>query len=443
MTATSRHAPGPKGLPFFGSAFSMRGIDPLVYWQEIRETYGKTARLRIGPIDLWFFATPEAIHQVLVGKHGHMRKGFAYSGLKMLLGEGLITTDKEHWASERQRLNPVFAPSKIETASAAIGDACTAGMRELEAVQDRDIDIGHAMTRLTMRVISRAAFGLDLGEGHEGIVEAFDYAFAFLADITAEPVRAPLFVPTKRNRKYRAAHRIIDDFTADLIDRSIARPYASAMSGGIFDALGGIDRTLLRDEVVSLYFAGFETTARSMTFMMYLLALQPELIAALRSEAVASGEKVEPGTVARRLPVATEIVNETLRLFPPVAMLARQANSDIEIDGYPIRRNDMLVLCPYMAQRDPDYWPDGDRFRPDPDKPLAQRIMHRGAYIPFGSGPRICLGKHFALAEMAIAISMIARDFDWQLSGAENMELQFHGTLRPKNPLMMRLASRC
>jgi cytochrome P450 len=442
MAVQAKQAPGPKGLPILGNALAMRGVDPLAFWQDIHQTYGDTAKLKLGPVDAWFFASPEVIHQVLVSQHGIMRKGFAYSGLKMLLGEGLITTDKDHWSSERRRLNPVFSPATVENFASSILDACAAGLRELEGIQGRPVDIGHAMTRLTMRVISRTAFGVDLGEGHDEVVDSFDFAFAFVADITAQPVRPPLFVPTARNRRYRKAYGIIEDFTTDLIDKSLARPHASAMSGRIFGALEGIDRKLLRDEVISLYFAGFETTARTMTFMMYLLARYPEVAETLRQEAQAAGDYGGSAPFAKRLPVATEVVSETLRLYPPVAMLARQPASECEIGGYRVHANDLIILCPYLAQRNKSFWPDGDRFRPDPANPLAQRLSHRGAYAPFGAGPRICLGKHFAMAEMAIAISMIARDFDWRIENPEPLGLSFHGTLRPSEPIIATLAHR-
>ena len=315
MVVSEVIAPGPKGLPVLGNIFQMGRTDPLVFWRQMHAAYGDTVKLRLGPIDAWFFASPDAIYDVFVTQHRNMRKGIGYSGLRKLLGEGLITTDKHHWAEQRQRLNPVFSPASIEIYAGAVSDACRAGLPELLAIADagRPIDIGHAMTRLTMRVISRAAFGVDLGKGHDEIVEAFEFAFAFVADITAQPVRPPLFVPTPNNRKYRKAHTRIRRFVDGLIDRSVTRGDARSMSGRIFDALSGIDRTLFRDEIVSLYFAGFETTARCMTFMMDLLARHPEVLQKLREEAETLNDPVGSKPVSEQLPAATEIVNETLR----------------------------------------------------------------------------------------------------------------------------------
>lgn len=444
MVALPDRAPGPKGLPILGNIFQMGGTDPLVFWRRTHAAYGDTIRLKLGPMDVWFFAAPDTIYEVFVSRHRLMRKGIGYSGLRKLLGEGLITTDKAHWSSQRERLNPVFTPGAIDSYTGAVFDACLAGLPELEelAAKDAPIDIGHAMTRLTMRVISRAAFGVDLGEGHDKVVEAFEFAFAFVADITAQPLRPPLFVPTPKNQKFAKALGIIQAFVDELIDRSRAQALTGSMSGSIFEALSGIDRKLFRDEVISLYFAGFETTARSMTFMMDLLARHPVVLRSLREEADGLNGSIDLSPVAQRLPVATEIVNEALRLFPPAAMMARQPNSDCEIGGYEIRAGSLVIVCPFLVQRNTAYWPAGEDFDPDPARPLATRLAHRGAFAPFGGGPRLCLGKHFAMVELALAIAMMAREFDWSLDNTKPLELAFHGTLRPRERVLVRLSRR-
>lgn len=444
IEATTERPPGPKGLPLLGNIFQMGNVDPLVFWRNAHAEYGDVIKLKLGPMDAWFFSAPQAIYDVFVTQHRTMRKGIGYSGLRKLLGEGLITNDRDHWSSQRNKLNPVFTPAAVEAYAHAVFDACQAGLPELETLTARNepIDIGHAMTRFTMRVISRAAFGVDLGEGHDQIVDAFEFAFAFVADITAQPVRPPLFVPTPNNRKFLKARRLIDAFIDDLIDRSRTQPDSSGMNGRIFSALEGTEHALFRDEVISLYFAGFETTARTMTFMMDLLARHPETLAALREEAGHLEDGAGERPVSDRLPVATEIVNEALRIYPPVALMARQPNSDCIIGGYPVRANSLIIVCPFLAQRNPAFWSAGGQFAPDPDHPLASRLRHRAAFTPFGGGPRLCLGKHFAMIELALAIALIARDFDWQLVDRDPVELAFHGTLRPKVPVMMRFAIR-
>ena len=437
-------APGPKGLPFLGNMLQMRGVDPLAFWIRTHAEHGDAVKLKAGPLDIWSFASPQAVHDVLVTRHRDMRKGMAYGPLKMLLGEGLITTDRDHWAHQRRTLNPVFAPAAIEAASGALLAACRAGVEELRPLAEtgEETDLGEAMTRLTMRVVSRAAFGVDFGLAHGEVGRAFDLAFAFVADITADPLRLPLFVPTARNRAYRRARARIDAFTDELVARSGVDAGSDSLYGPIAMALSGTDRQRFRDEVVTLYFAGFETTARSMTFMIDLLARHPDALAALRREVDAIDGLETLDSVLRRLPVATEIVNETLRLYPPVAMVARQPARDCEIAGHAVRAGSLVILCPFIVQRDPRHWPAGERFAPDPSRPLAQRLTHRGAFAPFGGGPRLCLGKHFAMLELVLALALIARAFEWRLGEEAPPQLAFHGTLRPRKPIRARFSPR-
>src|SRR5690606_1968669 len=160
-------------------------------WRDLHRIHGDTVRVRLGPVEAWSFAGPEQLHQALVTEHRTMRKGWGYSGLRKLLGEGLITTDGPHWAGQRQALNPLFSPAATEDYAGAIYDAVEAGVYELErrAQRRETIDIGEAMLRLTMRVISRTAFGVDLGDGHDAVAWAFTHAFGHIAASIATPLR--------------------------------------------------------------------------------------------------------------------------------------------------------------------------------------------------------------------------------------------------------------
>ncbi len=439
-----KQVPGPSGLSVFSELRAMRDTDPLTFWCNAHDKYGDTIKFNLGLMDIWFFASPAAIYDVFVSQNKIMRKGLGYSGLRILLGEGLITTDKEHWSDQRQKLNPLFSPGAINAYSSSVFEACELGMDELKTLTKgkQPVDIGHAMTRLTMRVISQAAFGVDLAQGHDKIVDAFEFAFGFVADITAEPIRAPLFIPTRDNRKFKQALATIEAFIDKLIDESESRSTTDGMNCKIFAALRGNDRKLLRDEVISLYFAGFETTARTMTFVMHMLSQDQDVLETIRQEAADLVKPDRTEEMTRRLPFTTDVVNEALRLYPPVALMARQTNVDCTIEGHEVRKNSMLIVCPYIAQRNPEYWAAGEEFRPTLSPPFAKRTTHRGAFAPFGAGPRICLGKHFAMVELVIAVAMVARTFDWKLEKDVPIDLDFHGTLRPRDPIFVKLSLR-
>lgn len=441
MLDSKANPPGPRGLPLVGNALEVRGQDILQYWIGLHGAYGPVVKLKLGPMPAYSFAAAPEIYEVLVTLNKQMAKGMGYAGLRLLLGEGLITTDLPQWASQRQKLNPLFTPAAIEGYAGSVHDALIRAIGELlpEDAQSGEIDITEAMTRLTMRVISGAAFGVDLGQNHKHVADAINFTFGFVADLTSNPLRIPLFVPTVRNQRYKRALAVIDDFIAGLIRDAKTSPDTRSMSGQIFEALKENDEKLLRDEVISLYFAGYETTARAMTFALHLLASHPEVMARVRAEAQGFAKPESDVEVMRRLPFAAEVASEVLRLYPPVAMMARQPKEDCIIGGYEVKAGSLVVIHPYLAQRDPDYWPEPSIFAPDPEVPLPKRLKHRGAFVPFGGGPRLCLGKQFAMVEMTLAIALMVQRFDWTTDGTEDLALSFNGTIRPAEDVKAQL----
>lgn len=441
MTGNGRAAlpPGPPGLPILGNILNLRGRDTLQFWTEAWARYGDTIRLRLGPVEAYFFAHPEACYSALVREARRQGKGMGYQGLRLLLGQGLITSDGDYWHRQRKLLQPLFTPSRIDSYFATIATACADALDRLrEDGAGRDIDLSDEMMRLTMSVISRVLFGRDLTVSDLDVARAFETAFGFVTDITANPIRAPLFVPTLRNRQYRAARDRIDRFIHDLIET--APDDAASLIGPIRRQLAGNDASGVRDEVLTLFFAGFETTARTLTWAIYLLSRHPEWIGRIRAEARgALAGDLDDHRILERLPVTAAVVNETLRLYPPAAFIARETNEPCAIGGYTLPKGAMVVLSPHLTHRHPDYWSDGQAFRPDrPELAQIQRLP-KGAYLPFGLGPRVCLGRHMALIEATVGLALFVARFDWSRASREEVSISFHGTSRPDRPIRVRL----
>jgi cytochrome P450 len=204
-----------------------------------------------------------------------------------------------------------------------------------------------------------------------------------------------------------------------------------------------MDAQQLRDEVVTLFFAGFETTARSLTWAWYLLSLHPDIMArvAAEADAVLGGRTPTAGDLYQ-LTYTRMVIDETLRLYPPTALLARQNVESDEIGGYPIPPDSMVTLIPYLIHRHPSVWDDPERFDPERFTKEASSERPKYAYIPFASGPRVCLGNNFALLEMTLALSMTLARYSLAATSAEPIEGVFKGTLVPKRSLVMRLSNR-
>ncbi len=431
--------PGPPGLPILGNILDLRGRDTLQFWTEAWAEYGDTVRLRLGPVEAWFFAHPDACYSALVREARQQGKGMGYQGLRLLLGQGLITSDGDYWHRQRKLLQPLFTPSRIDTYFATIATACGDGLDRLRKDSNgAEIDLSDEMMRLTMSVISRILFGRDLTVSDLDVAGAFEFAFAFVTDITANPIRAPLFVPTARNRRYRAARERIDRFIHDLIDNAPDDP--TSLIGPIRRQLAENDAKGVRDEVLTLFFAGFETTARTLTWAVYLLSRHPEWIARIRAEAAETlTDDLTDHRILERLPVTAAVVNETLRLYPPAAFIARETYEPCSIGGFTMPKGAMVVLSPHLTHRHPDYWPDAEAFRPDRPELTAIQRLPKGAYLPFGLGPRVCLGRHMALIEATVGLALFAARFDWSRTSDEDVGISFHGTSRPDRPIRLRL----
>jgi cytochrome P450 len=435
--------PGPRGYPFIGNMLDMRERDTLKLWSAAWAEYGDAILMRIGPVPLYFFAHPDACYGALVREARHQSKGLGYEGLRLLLGRGLITSDGDYWHNQRKLLQPLFTPGRVDSYFETIARACDDGLARLQAdvKASPDIELSSQMMRLTMSVISRIIFGRDLTVDSFDVAAAFEHAFAFVADISLNPLRLPLFVPTRRNRRYRQAQQRIDAFILGLIDQ--AEDDSRSLIGPIRRQLAGNDASGIRDEIITLFFAGFETTARTLTFAVYLLSRHPEWIEAVRGEASSalSGDLADH-RLLERLPTTMAVIHETLRLYPPAAFIARQTTDDCEIGGYQVPNKAMVVLSPHLTHRHRDYWADGEAFRPDRPELAAIQRLPKGAYLPFGLGPRVCLGRHMALIEATLGLALFAARFDWQIMSEEPVGVSFHGTSRPDRPIHLRLTPR-
>lgn len=444
-----RVPPGPessllKTLSKMGEVSRLQGL------LESQKKYGDIVYTKIGPLRSYMLLGPEYVYHVLVTNQKNYIKGIGYNGLSLMIGRGLLTSDGDLWKRQRRLMSPHFTPMAVLDFSDMMVRTVAHMLDHWEKAgrENQPLDMDFEMMRLTMSIIGQALFSLDMGETPTEVGAALQEAFAFIPSRSLNPF-VPMWLPLPAHRRFEHNLKLIDAFIYDQIAEGRRHPerenFLSVMLKVQDPETGqGMSDRQLRDEVITLFFAGFETTARTLTWGWYLLGKHPEVLRKLADEADRILSDGQPAGSADmdRLIYSRMVVDETLRIYPPTAMLARQNMDADEIGGYPIPPKSLVSLSPYVVHRHPDFWPDPERFDPERFKPELAAARPKFAFIPFAAGPRVCIGNSFALMEMVYAFAMAARRFNLTSVSDEEIPATFSGTIRPTKTLYMRVSER-
>jgi cytochrome P450 len=439
MMSRAKLPPGPKGHFVIGNAVPMIR-EPFDFPIRCAREFGDVVRLRLGPWVFNMLSHPEDIEYVLRGNHRQFRKDRGTRMLSSFLGQGLVTSDGELWRRQRRLTQPAFQLDQIQKYGPIMVEATERLLRDWQPGQTRDI---HAdMMRLTLDIVAQALFSARMTGQADRVGWAMDVIMNHFASFL---ILIPGWqrLPTPGNRRYRKAVRELDA----VIYETIAHRRASGAGGADLLArfLAAHDEDgsqmtdqQLRDELVTLVLAGHETTALALSFCFYLLAGQPDAEARLAAE-VDEVLQGQPPTAAQisLLRYAEGVVKESMRLYPPVPGIGREAVSDCEIRGYHIPKGSQLALLQWVVHRDPRWFADPEVFQPERwDNDLARRLP-RCAYFPFGDGPRICIGNQFAMMEAVLILATVVQRYRLALVPGHKLELLPSVTLRPKHGIKM------
>jgi cytochrome P450 len=432
--APTKLPPGPRGHPLIGNLWQLFR-EPFDFPLRCVRDYGDVVRLRLGPLVVYLINHPHDIEQVLRGDHRRFRKDRGTRLLSAVLGQGLVTSEGELWRRQRRLAQPAFQLDQVQKYAAVMSDCAARALREWRPGQTRDV---HAdLMRLTLEIVARALFGANVADQADRVGRALEAILEYFANPVA------LFpwlqwLPLPVIRRYRRAVRDLDALFYGTIARQRAGPAAGDdllsrfLAARDEDGSRMTDRQL-RDELATLFLAGHETTALALSFCFYLLARHPEADARLADELdeVLRGRPPSAADVPR-LRYAEWVVKEAMRLYPPVPSIGREALADWEVGGYRLPRGSQLALLQWVVHRDPRWFADPEAFRPERwDNDLARRLP-RGAYFPFGDGPRICIGNHFALMEAVLILAAVAQRYRLELAPGYTLDLLPSVTLRPK-----------
>jgi cytochrome P450 len=442
--------PGPRGSWLGGCLHRMRR-DPLGLYSQARQDYGDYVRLRVVPgVHCYLLTHPDAVEHVLYKQHQNYRKpDIFYNSVGLLVGNGLFTNEGESWRRQRQLAQPAFHSNYLATLSPLIVQAAEAFVRQRQADAAHPIDMVDGMMKLGLRISSTTLFSADVSGDADAIGKAYRTAFAHISRRLNSFQLIPNWFPTKSNRSFARAKKVLDRAVAELIAQRRANSNPPddllAMLLNARDEQTGkpMPRRQLMDEVLTLLTAGHENIGAALSWTWYLLAKHPDVQNDVYDQVHGQLHGRSPSfDDLPRLGLLKAVFEEAMRLYPPGWGELRQSISADQINGFPIPPKAIIILCQWVTHRHPDFWPDPERFDPGRFLPSSAGKQHRFAYFPFGGGPRICIGMQFALAEGSLVLATILQHFRVQLIPDHPVEPDATFTLRPKHGLKVILHPR-
>jgi len=438
--------PGPKGTLIGGHVRHFGGAGLLDFLLETARSYGPLASFRVGPKRIFLASKPELIEQVLVTDAKHYIKHFGARAFTPALGNGLVTSEGPYWQGQRKVVQPAFQKTRVRSYAAAMADLTEAMLQSWSP--GKSVRINFEFEALTSRIALKTLFDLDDDGDRERFSDTLKLAFDLMTERLRRVVKFPLWVPTPENVRLRRAIAELDRTVQGFIAEGRARGTVGddLLSRLIFakreDGSEMNDREL-RDEAMTLYLAGHETTALTLTWTWVLLSRNSRVEAKLVSEwrDVLAG-KVPSADDIPRLPYTNAVIAESMRLLPPVYLLGREATADLELGGYRVKRGYTVLMSEWVNHRDPDYFPDPEEFRPERWEGEFARRLPKFAYYPFGGGRRVCVGNSFALIEAAIILAGVGQRYRFTVDPEAVIEIKPQITLMPAYDIPVTLERR-
>ncbi|MEZ4667129.1 MAG: cytochrome P450 [Anaerolineae bacterium] len=434
--------PGPRGLPLLGSLRSLRA-NRLDFISNNRDTYGDIVYFRVGPRRVYQLNNPEYVQYVLVKHPEKFHKSSALKrATKQTIGQGLLTSDGELHKRQRKLVQPSFHHNRISV-YADVMVQYTNSMLE-DWTENQCLDIAHEMMRLTMRIVAKTLFDADVSEDANSIGAAITTGLEATMERITRLTQIFEKLPTPTNQKRHKAFKFLDDTITGIINERRSR---GEDKGDLLSMLlmaedeetgDQMSNEQVRDEAVTLFIAGHETTANALAWTFYLLSQHPEveyrLVAEIRD--VLAGRNPTLADL-QRLPCLLMVIKESMRLYPPAWVTTREVQESFELGGYTIPKGSMVMTSTYAIHRDPRYWEKPELFIPERFSTQNEAQIPKYAYFPFGGGPRVCVGNQFAMMEAQLVLATILQRYHLSLIQGQQIIPQPLVTLRPKYGIKM------
>ncbi len=448
MAASARvpRPPGPKNPLITGHLKAFRA-NPVLFLEGLARSYGDVCYFRLGPQSTYLVNNPAYIRDILVTHQNNFVKSRALQRVKILLGEGLLTSEGDFHLRQRRLAQPAFQRQRLA--------AYARTMTEF-ALQTRgrwrdggEIDMSNEMMRLTLAIVAKTLFSADVELEAAAIGEALTVILHMFNILILPGARALRWLPTRKGRDFRAALKKLDGVIYQLIAE---RRRSGEDTGDLLsmlllareeDGSGQMDDRQVRDEAMTLFLAGHETTANALTWTWYLLSQNPDCERRFHQEIDSVLDGRPPGfDDLPRLTYTEMVFAESMRLYPPAWGVGRLALEDYELGDWHIPAGSVLLMSTWVTHRDPRFWPDPERFDPERWTPEARDSRPKFSYYPFGGGARLCIGERFAWMEGSLVLASIAQKWRPRLAPGHRVEPQPLITLRPRYGMKMILEER-
>jgi cytochrome P450 len=429
---------GPRAYPLIGSLPSM-GKDMLGFFRSIPQKYGGVARLQLGPANFVLVSDPVAVKHCLIDNNKNYPKN--YESTARVFGDSILTSNGDFWLQQRRIMQPAFHQREIAKYASVMVEHSRGMVEKWKRGHSKPISVLHEMMGVTQTVILQVMFSANIGERTTQMAAAFDEV---VGNFNRNFIRAipPLF----KDRKFERAINQIDEFLFDLIKQRRANLEGAPkdMLTTLLTAVDpetneGMTDKQLRDEMLTLYFAGHETTATTLAWTLYFLTREPEIEAKVRQEIKdVVGDRTPTIEDWQKLTYTRMVIDETLRLRSPAWMFTRIAKENDIVDGYEIKKGQMMMFSPYVTHHMPQYWQNPDQFNPERFAPNADANRPKSAYMPFSLGPRMCIGNIFALVEATLMLVTMLQGGKLVPLSTTPQKPQSGVLLRPPSNMQMR-----
>jgi cytochrome P450 len=440
MLGKSLIPPGPEGHFLSGHLPEMRR-DLLGFYLHCARQYGDCTSVRFGLKRVWFVNHPTLIEQVLHSRN--FTKHYALRMNRLLLGNGLLTSEGAFWLRQRRLIQPVFQRERILSYAP---DMTACAERQIDTWHDGEVrDLHMEMRKLTLAVATKTLFGVDAGDQAAAVGCALREAMGTFDQRLFRIIPLPDNVPTLGNWRIRKAIRRLDRILYGLINQRRAEGQRKDLLSVLLHARhesdgSGMTDQQLRDEAMTLFLAGHETTALALAWGGYLLAQHPHVVEKLHAELhQVLGGRTPTAADLPNLPYTEMVIQEVMRLYPPAYAIGRQAIGPCTIGGYPIPAGGTVLMSQWVVHRDPRYYDDPERFYPERWADGLAKRLPRYAYFPFGGGQRVCIGNTFALMELPLVLATIAQRFRFSLPPGPPVVPKPLLTLQPNRPILVKL----